>query len=338
MNPTVRSLLDSPRHRSWIERLAAHPLAMAAILAVVYTSVCSVYIVYSDRIAHALASPTLSYEQIQTYKGLAFVVLSGLMLFGFSFWIFHLLERRRRQVHQQAQALVHAESRAQAGIFASSVAHDINNILTVLFGRIELLNEDDTLSTDSRDEVLKIGQTAGRLSELVRSLAAIGREQSPGERTVVDLGHLLADVINLAASHRLIKQRALHYTGPTNLTCRANPQTVSRAVLNLLVNAADATAPGGRIELTAAVEAEREVLIAVDDDGPGVSAEARDLIFRDFYTTKAHGHGLGLVSVKFCAREHAGNWGLDTSPLGGARFFLRFPRDLDDAALGPAAS
>jgi two-component system sensor histidine kinase HydH len=338
MNPSVRSLLDTPRHRSWIERLVAHPLAMAAILAVVYTVVCSFYIVYSDRIAHALASPTLSYEQIQTYKGLAFVILSGLMLFGFSFWIFQLLEGRRRQILQQAQALVNAESRAQAGIFASSVAHDINNILTVLFGRIELLSDDDSLGADSRDEVTKIGQTAGRLSELVRSLAAIGREQAPGEREVVDLGHLLADVINLAASHRLIKQRALQYTGPTNLTCRANPQTVSRAVLNLLVNAADATAPGGRIELSAAIEAERDILIAVDDDGPGVSAEARDLIFRDFYTTKTHGHGLGLVSVKYCAREHAGTWGLDTSSLGGARFYLRLPRDLDEASLDSVAS
>lgn len=265
------------------------------------------------------------------------MILSGLMLFGFSFWIFQLLERRRRQIHQQAQALVDAESRAQAGILASSVAHDINNILTVLFGRIELLSDDDSLSEEGREEVTKINQTAGRLSELVKSLAAIGREQAPGEREVVDLGRLLADVINLAASHRLIKQRALNYSGPPSLTCRANPQTVSRAVLNLLVNAADATAPDGRIELSVATEAEREVLISVDDDGPGVSAEDRELIFRDFYTTKTHGHGLGLVSVKYCAREHAGTWGLDTSPLGGARFFLRFPRGLDDPSLDPVA-
>lgn len=62
MNPTAGPHLDTPPHRPWIERLVVHPLAMAAILAAVYTVVCSIYIVYSDRIAQAMASPTLTYE------------------------------------------------------------------------------------------------------------------------------------------------------------------------------------------------------------------------------------------------------------------------------------
>ncbi len=308
-----------------VERLVSHPLALAAALASVYIVVCSLYIVYSDRIASALATTPDMYERIQTYKGLAFVVMSGLMFFVFAVWVLRLLEQRRRQMLRQAEALVQAESRAQSGILAASLAHDINNILTVVTGRIELLMDDSRLPPGARDEATQLMQTVDRLTRLVRFLAEMGKEQAAGRHEDVDLVHLLDDVVNLATSHCRLRQRRLTVDMPETIPCRIDARTVSRAVLNLLVNAAEATSPDGSIELRATIEEPGDVVITVDDDGPGVPAAQRDDVFREFFTTKDEGSGLGLMSVKYCAHEHGGDWTLATSPLGGARFEITLP-------------
>jgi two-component system sensor histidine kinase HydH len=308
-----------------VERLVSHPLAAAGVLATVYIVVCSLYIVYSDRVAAVLATSPDMYERIQTYKGLAFVVLSGLMFFVFAARVLRLLEQRRRRMLQQAEALVQAESRAQSGILAASLAHDINNILTVITGRIELLMDDPRLPPAARDEVAQLMQTVDRLTRLVRFLAEMGKEQVSSRREDVDLVQLLDDVVELTRSHRGLRHRRLSVDMPPTIPCRVDPRIVSRAVFNLLVNAAEATASDGRIELRARVREAGDVVITVDDDGPGVPAEQRDDVFREFYTTKEQGSGLGLMSVKYCAHEHDGDWTLASSPLGGARFEIALP-------------
>lgn len=337
MTPADDAATAIPDSSSRVERLVAHPLALAAVLAVVYVAVCSVYIVYSDRIAAALASSPDAYEQIQTYKGLAFIVLSGVLFFLFGAGVFQLLEQRRRLVLRQAEALIRAEGRAQAGILAASLAHDINNILTVINGQAELLADEPGLPATARADVMQIRQTAGRLTRLVQFLAAMGKEQAPGEREDVDLAGLLTDIVTLARSHRSVRHRHLTCDAPEALPCRLNPRTVSRAVLNLVVNAAEATATDGRIALGVAAD-DGMVTITVDDDGPGVPEEQREDIFREFHTTKSVGSGLGLMSVKYCAHEHQGEWSVETSPLGGARFVLALPRGLAPAPVSDVAA
>ena len=337
MTPADDAATVIPDSTSRVERLIAHPLALAAALAVVYVVVCSAYIVYSDRLAAAVASSPDAYEQIQTYKGLAFIVLSGVLFFLFGAGVFQRLEQRRRQVLGQTEALIRAEGRAQAGILAASLAHDINNILTVINGQAELLVDQPDLPATARADVAQIQQTAGRLTRLVRFLAAMGKEQAPGEREDVDLADLLADIVTLARSHRSVRHRQLTCDTPDALPCRVNPRTVSRAVLNLVVNAAEATAMGGRIALGAA-PADGTVTITVDDDGPGVPAEQREDIFREFHTSKSAGSGLGLMSVKYCAHEHQGDWSVGASPLGGARFVLELPLGLAPPEVSDVAS
>jgi signal transduction histidine kinase len=109
-----------------------------------------------------------------------------------------------------------------------------------------------------------------------------------------------------------------------------DPELVSQALLDLVTNAAEAVASGGRIELRARSEPEA-VVLAVADDGPGVAAEDRERIFEPFYTTKASGTGLGLAMVERIARAHGGAIrlvsGAGAGPRGsGACFEVVLPR------------
>jgi signal transduction histidine kinase len=103
-----------------------------------------------------------------------------------------------------------------------------------------------------------------------------------------------------------------------------NPITLHRSVLNLVLNAADAVEGRGIIEVRLSASGPQAVL-EVHDNGPGIPEDQRRRIFEAFYTTKAMGTGLGLLSVKACADEHHGHVEVLSSPLGGALFRLTLP-------------
>ena len=101
---------------------------------------------------------------------------------------------------------------------------------------------------------------------------------------------------------------------------------LSMMLLNLILTAADATRGRGRIDVSLR-RGDSEVVLEVNDDGPGVPAERRGTIFDAFYSSKAHGTGLGLLTVKVSAEEHGGLVAVDDSELGGARFRVSLPRE-----------
>ena len=96
-------------------------------------------------------------------------------------------------------------------------------------------------------------------------------------------------------------------------------------VSNLVLNAGEAANGRGTIEVATAEQGD-EVLIEVHDDGPGVAKERRATLFDNLATTKATGTGLGLFSVRACAQGLGGSVEVGESPLGGALFRVRLPR------------
>jgi len=88
-------------------------------------------------------------------------------------------------------------------------------------------------------------------------------------------------------------------------------------VVNLVVNAAEATSSEGTIEVRLVLEPTRAI-VEVHDDGPGIREDAREAVLRAYHTTKPDGTGLGLATVKTCAEAHGGCVEIGTSPLGGA--------------------
>ena len=100
---------------------------------------------------------------------------------------------------------------------------------------------------------------------------------------------------------------------------------MQRALLNLAQNAAQAAPDqGGRVRLGARAEGDT-LIFEVEDNGPGVPEDKRELVFAPFFTTKQKGTGLGLALVKRCVEHHRGTVAVAEAPGGGARFQVRLP-------------
>jgi two-component system, NtrC family, sensor kinase len=105
-----------------------------------------------------------------------------------------------------------------------------------------------------------------------------------------------------------------------------DPARLRQALLNLLRNAAEAAGHGGTVRLSAKRGGKLGgVRIAVEDTGPGVPDDVKARLFEPFFTTKPSGTGLGLLLTAEIVKEHRGELSLETSPLGGAAFFLDLP-------------
>jgi signal transduction histidine kinase len=109
-------------------------------------------------------------------------------------------------------------------------------------------------------------------------------------------------------------------------TCvvRAVESLLARMIFNLILNAAEATGKGGKIEIRLR-RAESMVCLEVHDNGPGIPVDMRQKVFDPFYTSKPNGTGLGLLSVRMCAVEHHGTVTVTDSDLGGACFIVTLP-------------
>ena len=211
--------------------------------------------------------------------------------------------------------------------FVSDASHELRTPLTAVRGQIEVLarQEHPDAAEVRRVEGVVLGEL-GRIEALVEELVALARldERRAIDAEPIDLHPFLAGV---AATDP--EWRAELGAVPAG-TLRADPGLLTRALANLLVNARRHAGPDGRVVLSA-VAVGAWVTIAVDDDGPGIDAAERELVFDRFYRSDrarsrdAGGSGLGLAIVREVAEAHGGGAGVEDSPLGGARVWLRLP-------------
>lgn len=239
-------------------------------------------------------------------------------------------ETRRR--HERSEIIAH---------LASGIAHDFNNIVFAVSGRIQLLRKhaNDERTKNSLDEILQTLQSA---KGIIGALLAMHRGAGPRAGRV-RLGpevHALAMMIQ-----RLIPKR-ITFTIDNRLSASTEVQLTAEALqqilMNLVVNARDATESGGQITVTLqeAPDDHSSILMHIDDDGPGIPEDQRSSVFQAFFTTKdpARGTGLGLSIVQRVVREHGGTVVLSDSPLGGLRVTTSFQRSAPQESNQPEVS
>ncbi|HMP77172.1 MAG TPA: HAMP domain-containing sensor histidine kinase [Kiritimatiellia bacterium] len=262
---------------------------------------------------------------MQTIKGLAFVAFSATLIFMLCAILLRRVARNQVALHAQQEALVAAERRATAGLLAHSVAHDMNNVLTVGMANVELLRSHGQMDESGSEMLNDIGISFERLHQMTRRMSHVGRAPSAGQAEEADLMDLVRREVAFMRRHRASTECTLHVQGPDHLKVRIHPEGMQDLLENLLLNAAEAAPENGRVEVRIAEEAEAAVL-EVHDNGPGVPPERRGQIFEALYTTKPNGLGLGLLSVKAALKQHEGRVEVLASPLGGACFRVTLPR------------
>ena len=109
------------------------------------------------------------------------------------------------------------------------------------------------------------------------------------------------------------------------LSVSGDEPRLREVIMNLVLNALDASPRGGEVRVVARPLGPTEIELSVEDDGSGVDPDQRDKIFQPFFTTKAQGTGLGLAIVHSIVTQHRGSLRLESSATGGAAFRVRLP-------------
>ncbi len=212
---------------------------------------------------------------------------------------------------------IQTEKLAEVGRLSAGIAHEVNNPLAVISYAAQLLGREDALPEFQRELVERIEKEAERLKTLTGGLLSFSR--SPGTvRRLVDLNEVLRDVLRLVRyefSRNTIELVEDYQPLPV---IQADPNKLKQVFINLLMNAAQALAEGGRVTVATAPVAGAEVEVTIADTGPGIPPEVREQIFEPFFTTKKDGEGtgLGLYICRNLVLEHAGRLLLETSPKG----------------------
>ncbi|MGD9943356.1 MAG: ATP-binding protein [Burkholderiaceae bacterium] len=213
--------------------------------------------------------------------------------------------------------------------FVADAAHELRTPIAALKLQAGLLGraQDDQARADALTQ-LKAGiERSAHLVDQLLTLARSEPDARPADGGVVDLaaiaGAAVAEMAPLAES----RQAAIAFSAPESAELDGDARSLHSLVRNLIDNALTHSPPGCRVRVSIE-RGERELMLYVDDDGPGIPPDERERVFSRFYrrtTGERDGSGLGLAIVKAVVERHRGRIELDESPLGGLRVRVRLP-------------
>ncbi len=242
-------------------------------------------------------------------------------------------------LQRSRQTLVESEKLRALGEMAAGVAHNFNNLLTVVVGNAELINLHDDIPDQIRQETRGILESARRCSAIVRRIQTFGRPIDLAVQESVNLSELCRDVVELTRPKWKTESErdGRRIRVDTNLAVVPSIQSQSSAweeiLSNLIFNAVDAMPDGGLITLSTHV-AGAELVLEVRDSGTGMDAATQQRIFEPFYTTKGQqaGTGLGLSTVWGLIRHLGGRIEVDSTVGQGTVFRLFASLDKETTA------
>ncbi len=234
------------------------------------------------------------------------------------------LQERIQQVEKSQQALIQAEKMAAVGRLTASIAHEINNPLHSVRNCLHLAGRHELPEADRQEYLEMADEEMDRLMSTVRQMLDFYRP-SAVDRKPSNLNELLGRVLKLLetqlSDHKITVYRRFSDELPLVL---AVDNQIQQIFFNLILNAMEAMPKGGEISITSRQEAEN-VVVLVEDTGPGILEDQREEIFEPFVSSKEKGLGLGLTVSYGVVIAHGGSLTLLPSDGKGARFKLSLP-------------
>ena len=225
----------------------------------------------------------------------------------------------QEELASEKQRVTQSERLSLIGAMAGGVAHEINNPLAIIRGRLERMQELSAageLGQDKAQELaVKALQTVDRIARIVRGLRLMARGESNDAPTLYNLVDLCRDVIELAGSRvRQAEAKVSFESEEPRIELLCQPTQMSQILLNLVQNSLDAIAGNQERWVKISIKRDRErVDISVTDSGLSSSIRHPERVFEPFFTTKAagEGSGLGLSISQTLARRYGGDLRLD---------------------------
>jgi two-component system cell cycle sensor histidine kinase/response regulator CckA len=265
--------------------------------------------------------------------------------------LYVLASRELTDAAQQARALREAQENVQdltralqlerqqekaarlssLSVLAGALSHDLNNSLAVVLGNLDLLSE--APDAPDRGELLRdIRMGAEAALALASRLTSFAKGPAFVREPVVAQEWLAKLVRAFRSSHRV----TVEVVAPEHpVVWTIDERQMTQVVLNLLINAVQASGTEHPLELTITDELESDFgsMLSVRDHGPGLPPHLGERVFEPFVSTKSGGSGLGLASARRIVQGHGGELDALDAPGGGACFRIRLPREHASSAL-----
>ena len=243
-------------------------------------------------------------------------------------------ERRdREQATMRFRERLHQAEKLRAlGEMAAGVAHNFNNLLTVVLGNAELIGMHDDLPEPLQQDARRILESARRCSAIVRRIQTFGRPIDVEKTELVNLPDVVRDTVDLTKPKWQTSTERAGLSVGIEMDLEQVPPIESHGAAwveilsNLIFNAVDAMPEGGLISVSTRRDGEY-VVLSVSDNGVGMDEETRLRVFEPFFTTKdlEQGTGLGLSTIWGLVQTMGGRIEVDSSPGEGAKFDIRVP-------------
>ncbi len=234
-------------------------------------------------------------------------------------------ERRRLE-----QAVRHQERLTALATLSAGIAHELNNPIGIILGRIELMLQDATsrpLPDEVTDDLHVLHRNTHRVSRIARGLLSFARH-SPGAPRLVNVNAVIEETLLLAS--RQLGKDGVHLIVALDETLGpiwGDGNALEQVLMNLLLNARDAMPHGGQLRIETGPDPDRAgwLRLTVADTGGGIRSDDLEDIWKPFYTTKTSGTGLGLSVSHRIIREHGGLMDVRSEVGRGTTFVIRLP-------------
>jgi chemotaxis methyl-accepting protein methylase/chemotaxis response regulator CheB/signal transduction histidine kinase len=260
------------------------------------------------------------------------------------------LKQAEEEHRELERRMLHAQKLDSLGVLAGGIAHDFNNILTAVLGRMELALLEPAGSAHMKSHIEIARSCALQASELTEQMLAYSGKRVFNRRRV-DLNEIIRDMSALLAASTSKKVSLEYRLSATLPAIKADATQLTQVILNLMINASEATADsnGSIIVATSSVHQSRHqlalsfpdsdlpdgdyVLLEVIDSGKGMDPATKAKAFDPFFTTKFAGRGLGLSVVAGIVKSHHGAVALDSTRVRGSAFRVILPADNSPSAV-----
>ena len=227
--------------------------------------------------------------------------------------------------------VIHQEKMAAFGLLAAGIAHEVGNPLAGVSSLIQMIRRRDP--SPYTDEKLALAESQlGRIQRTIRDLIDFSRPAST-LRGRVRISEVVDEALGIAKYYQRTKERAITTAVPASLPpVRGVRDHLTQVVLNLVLNAIDATGKGGRIQIQGYPEGDF-VVLSVEDDGRGIASDDQPRLFQPYFTTKPQGTGLGLFVSHQIVEEMGGALLFESTPGQGTTFRVHLPADRVEPSL-----
>lgn len=230
--------------------------------------------------------------------------------------------RMREQLEKLIASRVDIERRATLGNMAAGIAHEIRNPLTTVAATLHGLSRGET-DAERKEMYDLVSSEINRVDQTISEFVNFAKPRMPERETVLirDVFESVKTLINATAHERSI---SISISGDSNIRISVDPGQLRQILLNLSLNAIEATRDGGQIRFRGYTD-EKMAKLVVADNGHGIEDDLQSKIFRPFFTTRPGGTGLGLSITNQLTEANSGSLSFESVPGEGTTVSLRFP-------------